>query len=132
MDYPFATNINELSRLVQIIEGFGISLYFNRGEKVDVGYSNERSPESVQILKNAAKYIQKIIFSLPYEQRKVIELRYYKGRTFDEIRDNFGGVSKSWVSRRHRSALEMIRDALISDETLCRERKAAYDFVHAA
>lgn len=56
-----------------------------------------------------ARLLRQIVSELPEKERCVIERYYFQDQAFVEIANEFEGFSKSWVSRLHGRALEIIR-----------------------
>lgn len=54
--------------------------------------------------------LRKFVETLPEKERIIIQEYYFNGKKFDEIGEEYGGMSKSWVSRLHSRALERIKN----------------------
>jgi RNA polymerase sigma factor for flagellar operon FliA len=52
---------------------------------------------------------------LPERERLLVQGHYYDGRQFDEVSAELG-ISKSWGSRIHAHALDLLRQALVEEE----------------
>ncbi len=59
------------------------------------------------------KEIKEIVETLPKLERLIIQEYYFKGKSFIEIGEENGGMSKSWVSRLHSRGLEYIKTAYL-------------------
>ncbi len=68
-----------------------------------------KNPEDVLLARENASLCLALVESLPPKEREVIELYYFKGRSFIEIAKRSKNYSKSWVSRLHLRALNLLR-----------------------
>lgn len=73
------------------------------------------TPEEVLGRRRKIEKIKGIVATLPEKERLVIEEFYFKDRSFTEIADGPSGLSKSWVSRLHTKALQLIQDKLLEE-----------------
>lgn len=69
-------------------------------------------PEVVLEEKQRRQKIREIVATLPEKERTIIEQYYFRDQKFIDVAEQFTGVSKSWVSRLHDRALEMLRDRM--------------------
>lgn len=83
------------------------------GKVVDDNLDPERAFE----LKENNKKFRSIVETLPEKERLIVEEYYFRGKSFVEIADEHQGLSKSWVSRLHSRALELLRQKLLEDES---------------
>jgi RNA polymerase sigma factor for flagellar operon FliA len=70
------------------------------------------NPERILQKKREFEKIRAIVATLPEKERTIIEQYYFHDRKFVEVASHFAGLSKSWVSRLHDRALEMLREKL--------------------
>jgi RNA polymerase sigma factor for flagellar operon FliA len=70
------------------------------------------NPERALQKKRESEKIRAIVATLPEKERTIIEQYYFHDRKFVDVAEQFAGLSKSWVSRLHDRALEMLRDKL--------------------
>jgi RNA polymerase sigma factor (sigma-70 family) len=56
-----------------------------------------------------------LIATLPEKERLIVEDYYLKEKSFVEIANENGGMSKSWVSRLHSRALELLKERLLEE-----------------
>jgi RNA polymerase sigma factor for flagellar operon FliA len=70
------------------------------------------NPEQILLKKRYSEKIRSIVATLPEKERTIIEQYYFHDRKFVEVAAQFAGLSKSWVSRLHDRALEILRDKL--------------------
>lgn len=56
--------------------------------------------------------VREAIDSLEEPWRSVLEWRYYERVSFEEIASRLGSIDRSSALRRHRNALDMLKDAL--------------------
>ncbi len=101
-----------VSYLEKIAVAFKIS-----GERDEDGDQPEehelKNPEVVLEQKQRLQKIRSIVATLPEKERTIIEQYYFRDRKFVDVAEQFAGVSKSWVSRLHDRALEMLRDKMV-------------------
>jgi len=74
--------------------------------------SDSRNPEVILACKRRAQKIRTIVATLPEKERTIIEQYYFYDRKMVDVAEQFSGLSKSWVSRLHDRALDMLRDKL--------------------
>lgn len=107
---PFAANLADLAELAQIAAHLGFSIVPSCADSGDeLTYLDAQTPEQASIGSNLRAFLSTFIERLPADQRRVIEMRYFHDRTLEEIRDQFNGVSKSWLSRLHGHAIDNLR-----------------------
>lgn len=73
---------------------------------------DETTPEDVLGRKQECEKIRSIVATLPEKERTIIEQYYFHDRKLVDVAEQFAGLSKSWVSRLHDRALEMLREKL--------------------
>jgi RNA polymerase sigma factor for flagellar operon FliA len=73
---------------------------------------DHHNPEVVLECKRRAQKIRTIVATLPAKERTIIEQYYFHDRKMIDVAEQFSGLSKSWVSRLHDRALDMLRDKL--------------------
>ncbi len=118
LPYVFARNGLELGTLASIIEEVGIRLHLDDDrEVIGCSYASDRDPERAAMLSNTRRYLKKLMRLLPERERRVLELRYFAGQTFDEIRASLKGATKSWISRLHARALDNLRAIIVEEAT---------------
>ena len=71
-------------------------------------------PERDLSEKQLSTKIREIVATLPEKERLIVEQYYFNDRRLNEIAEQCAGLSKSWVSRLHERALEMLRSRLVS------------------
>ena len=62
--------------------------------------------------KRESKKIREIVATLPEKERIIIEQHYFQDRKLVEVAEQFAGLSKSWVSRLHDRAIDMLREKI--------------------
>jgi len=77
----------------------------------------ESNPEKVLDLKREAKKIRRLVATLPEKERTIIEQYYFHDRNFTEIATAHAGLSKSWISRLHDRALDLLREKMVEENT---------------
>ena len=70
-------------------------------------------PESELHKKQLSKKIRSALATLPEKERTIVEQYYFRDLTLHQVAEQYAGLSKSWVSRLHDRALEMLRDKLV-------------------
>jgi RNA polymerase sigma factor for flagellar operon FliA len=73
------------------------------------------SPEEALLREERAQRMRAALASLPERERRIIQGHYFEGRRFDEVSAELG-ISKSWGSRVHAHALDLLRRALVERE----------------
>ncbi len=109
------------------IDEFDMRLHASHdAEHADISYARSFNPELSLLRKSTRKYLGELLGALPERERSILQSRYYEERSFDEMSDELGGVSKSWISRLHVRALGTLRDRIIADASICQMRLGAY------
>lgn len=75
-------------------------------------------PESDLQKKETAQKIRSAVATLPEKERTIVEQYYFRDLTLHQVAEQYSGLSKSWVSRLHDRALEMLRDNLVQQGVL--------------
>jgi RNA polymerase sigma factor FliA len=73
------------------------------------------SPEEALLREERAARMRAALASLPERERRIVQAHYFEGRQFDEVSAELG-ISKSWGSRVHAHALDLLRRALVERE----------------
>ncbi len=114
--YMMAGDVNELMSLSSLLGQFGLEVYrCSDHDNLELGYSQQMSPEEQSVLRATHSYIKELLSKLPEAQAKVIECRYFRQMTFDQMTEAFDGTSKSWLSRLHGRALDNLRGYINED-----------------
>lgn len=82
-----------------------------------VGQGEDDAPESPEEQLGDAQTRKRVLGALavlPERERALVQGFYFDGRTFDDVAKGLG-VSKSWASRLHTKALQLLREALEED-----------------
>ncbi len=69
----------------------------------------EETPEERTVKAQQYYAIRKTLPTLPDRERQLIERHYFEGEDFDTIAAELG-ISKSWASRLHAQAIEMLSE----------------------
>ncbi len=88
---------------------------------VDQEQELEESPDNPETLlnfKRESKKIRHLVATLPEKERTIIEQYYFNDRNFTEIARSHSGLSKSWVSRLHDRALELLREKIVEENAV--------------
>jgi RNA polymerase sigma factor for flagellar operon FliA len=70
-------------------------------------------PERALNLQQDGELLRQLVLELPDKERRVIEDYYYRGHSLAQISRNYDDFSKSWVSRLHSRALQMLKDKYV-------------------
>jgi RNA polymerase sigma factor for flagellar operon FliA len=109
-------NLN-LKHFQEIILDHGIRLHFDEYDLVtDISYSDALNPEQQVEEKILSRFLREMIQKLSDKERLVIELKYFEDLTFEEMREQFNGATRSWLCRIHTKALESLRANIIAAE----------------
>lgn len=76
---------------------------------------SDTDPEKEVSKKQMFEKIRAAIATLPEKERTIVEQYYFHDLTLSEVAKRYAGLSKSWVSRLHDRALEMLRDKLVEE-----------------
>jgi RNA polymerase sigma factor for flagellar operon FliA len=71
------------------------------------------NPEDNLEKKRRSERIRELVATLPEKERIIIEQHYFHDRKFIEVAEQFAGLSKSWVSRLHDKAIDMLRQKIV-------------------
>ncbi|HEX7476468.1 MAG TPA: sigma-70 family RNA polymerase sigma factor [Polyangiales bacterium] len=69
------------------------------------------SPEQALLREERATRMRVALARLPEREQRMVRGHYFEGRRFDEVAAELG-ISKSWGSRVHAHALDLLREAL--------------------
>ena len=105
-----------VSYLEKIAVAFKVSGEHDEDEE-QVEEQDLQHPEAVLEEKQRLQKIRSIVATLPEKERTIIEQYYFRDRKFVDVADQFTGVSKSWVSRLHDRALEMLHAKMVKEAT---------------
>lgn len=74
----------------------------------------DESPSPFDLMESSERHkvLREIVKSLPARERSIVELYYFHGKSFVEIAKEDESLSKSWVSRLHSRAIELIRERI--------------------
>jgi RNA polymerase sigma factor for flagellar operon FliA len=64
--------------------------------------------------KRTSQKIRAVVATLPEKERIIIEQHYFQDRKLVDVAAQFTGLSKSWVSRLHDRAIDMLREKIIA------------------
>ena len=95
------------------------------GDSLDLSYAGDKTPEESTVDRDAVLRLRALMEHLPAIERRILEMHYFEGIAFAEIRKAIGAASKSWVSRLHYRAMERLRTMLERQNRACLRRMAA-------
>jgi RNA polymerase sigma factor for flagellar operon FliA len=81
-------------------------------EEARIAARERFDPESNLQKKRRSERIRELVATLPEKERIIIEQHYFHDRKFVEVAEQFAGLSKSWVSRLHDKAIDMLRQKI--------------------
>ena len=106
----------------EVIFDSGIKLHFDERDQVtDISYANSFTPEETLSEKLLSQYLRGLICKLPDKERLVIELKYFEELTFEQMRAQFNGATRSWLCRIHAKAIDHLRLLILASETSCQK-----------
>ena len=73
------------------------------------------NPETVLEKHQEKSALRKLVEKLPEKERKVVNDYYFYGKSFIQIAEESGMISKSWISRLHSRALKLLKDAYFEE-----------------
>lgn len=82
-----------------------------------LGQGEDDKPDTPEELFSGASErarVVAVVSTLPDRERALVQGFYFEERTLDDVAKDLG-ISKSWASRLHAKALEILRDALEQD-----------------
>jgi RNA polymerase sigma factor for flagellar operon FliA len=91
------------------------SLVRGSDEALAVEDDGQNNPERILQDKQQNQKIHQALATLPERERTIIEQYYFRDKKLVEVAEQYSGLSKSWVSRLHDRALEMLRNSLLED-----------------
>jgi len=83
-------------------------------EEGDAPEQDAQDPERALEKKRRCKKLREIVATLPEKERIIIEQHYFQDRKLVDVAENLAGLSKSWVSRLHDRAIELLREKIVS------------------
>ncbi len=72
------------------------------------------SPDDAMRMRELSDRVSAAVAGLPEKERQLVQIYYYSDTTLEEAGSRLG-LSKSWASRLHARAVDLLRDALASD-----------------
>jgi RNA polymerase sigma factor for flagellar operon FliA len=99
----------------QVLERSAVALKLAAALDSDTAAAHQEqlNPERALQRKREAKKMRAIVATLPEKERTIIEQYYFHDRKLTEVAEEFSGLSKSWVSRLHDRALDLLREKLL-------------------
>lgn len=74
---------------------------------------NQSNPELLLGEKESTRKISHLLETLPEKERLIVEEYYFHGMSFTEITEKYPNLSKSWVSKLHKRALQILRKRML-------------------
>lgn len=113
--YSFARSADELRALIEVLDDVPLRLAVNARGGLEPTYAAAKDPEHQVSIKLCLERLRTEIKRLPEREQAIMRMRYEEGRSFGEIGEVLGGLSKSWVSRMHAAAIRRVRSTLEKD-----------------
>ena len=76
-------------------------------EDMELEDKNQQNIEQSTVFQQVKRHMKESIESLPEKERRLIKMYYFQNKTLKEVGDKIG-LSKSWTSRLHARALELL------------------------
>jgi RNA polymerase sigma factor for flagellar operon FliA len=108
------TNIDTNLRAIDAILGRVAAAYAVAVSQEDAA-AGAGSPEEALLREERGDRMRDAVARLPERERRLVQGHYFEGRRFDDVSAELG-ISKSWGSRVHAHALDLLRQALVDDE----------------
>lgn len=109
-----------LKHFQEVILDSGIRLHFDEKHMPsDISYANAQSPEEALGDRLLSQYLRGLIAKLSDKERLVIELKYFEDLTFEEMREQFKGATRSWICRMHGKAIDKLRILILASDAAC-------------
>jgi RNA polymerase sigma factor for flagellar operon FliA len=80
-------------------------------EKGDVAFGTTPTPQLDMERQERDVAVEEALAELPEKERRLLQLYYFEDRPLEEV-GKIMGLSKSWASRLHARAVELLKDAL--------------------
>lgn len=84
---------------------------FDSTEDLEVEDTSSPSLEKSAEFRQVRRHMREAINSLPDTEKKLIKMYYFQNRTLEEVGQELG-LSKSWTSRLHARALELLLEKI--------------------
>ncbi len=100
-------DISEVINTVNSLASIYVISVDSTEEGIEIEDHNNKDIEQNTEFQQVKQYMKEAIESLPDKERKLVKMYYFQNRTLEEAGDLLG-LSKSWVSRLHARALELL------------------------
>ncbi len=119
-ELPAVVNIDdEVRTIAEALGGvaaiFVTSLDAQQQEAGDVATGTTAAPQMAMERRERDVAVEEALASLPEKERRLLQLYYFEDRPLEEV-GKIMGLSKSWSSRLHARAIELLREALQKSE----------------
>jgi len=111
-----AEKLAQAKASIQYLEKVAVSYAMSADGVADIGDDDDQirlNPEARLQRKQRLEKIRSIVATLPEKERTIIEQYYFCDRKFVDVAEQYAGLSKSWVSRLHDRALDMLREKML-------------------
>lgn len=113
----------ELAGILDVLEEVNVRVCIDDEQSlVELAYVADQSPESAAQDASLGRYMKKLLSRLPEREARILELHYFRGHSFEDMRSEFDGASRSWLCRIHQRALERLRTFIQADSRECERR----------
>ena len=113
----YAKNREELEKLKEFVICFYRNTESHREGEIALSDAiDSGNAEKSLIWQDTIDYIYRLTQSLPKNERNILQMHYFEGFSFPEIRQIYANVSRSWISRMHVRGLDRLRDLVVAEE----------------
>ncbi len=117
-EYTHARNLDErrdkkqrLQSILNLVANGALAyrLCFCDEEEAEFAQSHLGNAEQMLAKRQSNKEVLEMVETLPDKERLIVEEYYLHGLSFSEIAKKYPNLSKSWISRLHKRALDQLR-----------------------
>lgn len=113
-DLDAAVNFeDEVRRIAEALGGVAAIFVATVGtsSEGDTAAGTEASPQLAMEAKQRDRAVEAALTELPERERELLRLYYYEDKPLDEV-GRLMGLSKSWLSRLHARAIDLLKESL--------------------
>ena len=113
-------SLAELASVLEVMDEVNMRLWIeNEPGSAELTYGLDADPAERAEAKSMNRYFHSLLTRLPEKEALIIDLYYFQGWNFEEMRERFKGASRSWLSRLHQRALDRMRELIQHDARVC-------------
>lgn len=113
---PAAVNLeDEMRHLAEALGGVAaifVTSIDPHGDAGDVAVGTAAAPQLAMEHKERDRAVEQALAALPEKERRLLQLYYFEDRPLEEV-GRMMGLSKSWSSRLHARAIELLKQNLM-------------------